>query len=449
MTFVPPQNPPQTNAPREAEVIVVGTGPGGATVARELSRRKKNVLMLEWGSARPIKGTLPQFARAAAVPGKSLLVTGDLCAMVRGVTTGGSSIFYYATAFDPPLEAFDAWGIDLRPAIAEIRAERPLAPLADDLMGPMATRIMQSARDLGYDWHKLPKFIDQAKCRPDCHRCNYGCPEGAKLSGRHFAEEARGNGARLISGARVERVLIENGRAVGVAYRYKGARRRAYATTVVVAAGGIGTPLILRNSGIPEAGRDFFFDPLIVVMGTVDSIRGGREIPMAAGMHRAKDGYVITDMTVPWALHAVLNTQVGRLDQLHRHRQTLAIMVKARDSLGGWLSARGGIRKRLTESDKVKIRKGDAQAREILAHAGARHIHRSWYLAAHPGGTAKIGHIVDSDLQTRFDHLYVCDCSVMPRAWGLPPSFTLMALGKRLAKHLTGEAPADPTAETL
>jgi choline dehydrogenase-like flavoprotein len=421
---------------QKADVIVVGTGPGGATVAREMTRRKKDVLMLEWGKAAPVRGTMLQYAASAAVPGKSLLMTADLCAMVRGITTGGSSMFYYGTAFEPPVAMFDACGIDLRREIEETRAELPVAPLGDELVGPMATRIMQSARELGYDWQKLPKFIDQEKCRPDCFRCNYGCPEGAKWSGRLSVDAARREGARLINGARVERVLVENGKAVGVAYRKRSQTHGAYAPTVVVSAGGIGSPLILRKSGLAQAGRDFFFDPLIVVMGIVDGIRGGREIPMAAGMHREADGYVITDMTVPWTLHAVLNTAVGRLDQLHRHRQTLAIMVKIKDRLGGRLTDRGGIRKRLTNADKVKIDTGYTQAREILAYAGARNIHRSGYLAAHPGGTAKIGEIVDRDLQTRIDGLYVCDCSVMPDAWGLPPTFTLVALGKRLARHL-------------
>jgi len=45
---------------------------------------------------------------------------------------------------------------------------------------------------------------------------------------------------------------------------------------------------------------------------------------------------------------------------------------------------------------------------------------------------------VDTDLKTAIDNLYVCDCSVMPEAWGLPPTFSLIALGKRLAKHLAG-----------
>jgi choline dehydrogenase-like flavoprotein len=67
---------------------------------------------------------------------------------------------------------------------------------------------------------------------------------------------------------------------------------------------------------------------------------------------------------------------------------------------------------------------------------GATDVYRSWYQAAHPGGTAKIGEIVDSNLKTEIDKLYVCDCSVVPEEWGLLPSLTLLALGKRLARHL-------------
>lgn len=427
------------NPAKEADVIVVGTGPGGATVAREMTRRGKDVLMLEWGDNKPIKGTMPQFAMAAAIPGKSFLVTSDLGGMVRGIITGGSSIFYYGTAFDPPLDIFDSYGIDLRGEIEEIRKELPIGPLSDELFGPMARRMMESARDLGYDWQKLPKFIYQDKCKPDCFRCNYGCPEGAKWSGRMFVDEAMQAGARLINAAKVSRVLVESGKAVGVEYEAKNEIQRVFASTVVVSAGGIGSPLILRESGIQEAGYDFFFDPLITVMGTVDDVRGGREIPMAGGMHVEEDGYVMTDMTVPLSLHMLLNAEVGRLDQLHTHQKTLQIMIKIKDSLGGRITDKGGIRKRMTELDKVKIFKGYAHAREILAHAGARNIHRSWYLAAHPGGTVKINDLVDTDLETEFDNLYVCDCSVMPEAWGLPPTFSLIALGKRLARHLAGE----------
>ena len=54
----------------------------------------------------------------------------------------------------------------------------------------------------------------------------------------------------------------------------------------------------------------------------------------------------------------------------------------------------------------------------------------------------KVGDLLDSDLKTEYNNLYVCDCSVIPEAWGLPPTLTIIGLGKRLAKHLTGEASA-------
>jgi choline dehydrogenase-like flavoprotein len=55
---------------------------------------------------------------------------------------------------------------------------------------------------------------------------------------------------------------------------------------------------------------------------------------------------------------------------------------------------------------------------------------------AHPGGTARIGQVVDENLKTEIENLYVCDTSVIPEPWGLPPVLTCIGLGKRLAKHL-------------
>ena len=52
---------------------------------------------------------------------------------------------------------------------------------------------------------------------------------------------------------------------------------------------------------------------------------------------------------------------------------------------------------------------------------------------------SKIGDVVDSNLKTQHDNLYVCDCSVIPEAWGLPPTLTILGLGKRLSKHLLRE----------
>jgi choline dehydrogenase-like flavoprotein len=118
-------------------------------------------------------------------------------------------------------------------------------------------------------------------------------------------------------------------------------------------------------------------------------------------------------------------------------RNTLQIMVKAKDELGGKLTDRGGVRKILNNVEKQKLRNGFERAKKILKNAGAKDIFKTQYLAAHPGGTVKVGDLVDSNLMTQYDNLFVCDCSVIPEAWGMPPTTTIIGLGKRLAKYLS------------
>lgn len=405
---------------KEYDAIIVGSGPGGATVAKELSQHDKKVLILEWGSNAPIKGTALQAARMIGIPGRSLLVTNKkLHLLLRGITTGGSSVFYCATAFDPPFEMLESHGVDIRNEIEELKNEIPIEPLSDALMGPMANRMMTSALDLGYDWQKINKFIFQDKCRTGCWRCAFGCPYDAKWTARNFAEEAVKNGATLVNGARVKSVLSDGSRATGVELKRRGRTYRVEAPTVVLGAGGIGSAEILRRSGVDNAGHDFFVDPLILATGKVPDINQGRELQMQAGWH-AKDEYVMTDLATP-------------------NVPKLSMMIKIKDGLGGRITNRGGCRKDLSRSDYAKLNDGFGHAKKILKNAGVESVSKSIVFAAHPGGTAKIGDVVDSNLKTARDNLYVCDCSVIPEAWGLPPTLTVLGLGKRLSKHLLKE----------
>lgn len=426
--------------PREFDTIVVGSGPGGGTVARELSRRGDRVLILERGPNRPISGTARQMMRELMVPGKSLLITPRLLGMVRGLTAGGSSVFYYATAFEPNHQMLARHGVDISVEVEELKAELPYGELDDELVGPLAMRIMESARELGYDWKKLPKLVFQEHCRPDCDRCTLGCPHGAKWTSRVFVDEAVDAGAVFLDRTRVDRVIVEDGETTGVEAMTREGRQRFRGGRVVLSAGGIGTPVILRASGITRAGDDFFYDPLVVVMGVVEDVEGGREFPMAAGIHLEEDGYVMTDLAWPRWLYQLFVAEVFRFDRLASHSRTLPIMVKIRDSLSGHLTRRGGVRKDLTEDDRAKVRSGFERAKGILEQAGAKGVFRTGYLAAHPGGTARIDDVVDANLQTEVDNLYVCDSSVIPEEWGLPPTLTLLGLGRRLGKHLSGDA---------
>ncbi len=422
---------------KQYDVIVVGSGPGGATVAKELTEKGKKVLILEWGSNAPVKGSLTQFVASAGIPGKNLLFADKkLLGMIRGTCTGGSSVFFCATAFDPPYETLNAYGIDIQNEINELKKELPIAPFSDDLVGPAAQLMMDSAIDLGYEWKKLNKFIYQDKCKLGCTKCSYGCPHGAKWTARNYVEEATENGAELINGAKVSKVIIENNVAVGVEYTKWFQTHQVFADKIVVAAGGIGSPVILRQSGIYNAGYDFFYDPLIMVFGTVGNLDSDGEPQMSAGVHMEDEGYLMTDLSFSTPVFGAQSALKFRGHRALTRNKTLMMMIKVKDNLGGRITWGGGVRKSPTKEDNAKLNQGYKRAKEIFENAGAKNIYSGWKLAAHPGGTVKIGEILDSDLKTRHDNLYVCDCSVIPEAWGLPPTLTLLGLGKRLANHL-------------
>ena len=251
----------------KTDVVIVGSGPGGATVARELSSKGKSVIILEWGKDNPPSRSIIsdpfRFFGGLNNRNKGFLETSTepVMTMLRCVTTGGSTMAYGGVSWDPPLDKFKRYGIDLSEAVKEIKEEITIEPLTDDQMGPAAKVISNSAIELGIEWNKIDRFFqDPEKFEHESYF--FGDKTGARWDARMWVMDAVNNGATLLNETFCEEVIVDGDKAIGVIATDKKKRQlEITADTVVVAAGGIGSPLILKKSGINDAGNSFFNDP--------------------------------------------------------------------------------------------------------------------------------------------------------------------------------------------
>jgi choline dehydrogenase-like flavoprotein len=423
----------------KAQTVIIGTGAGGATVARELARKGRDVLMLEEGAYHKPVGSWRTMLKMLDHMGNFASIEGTQ--MVRLLTVGGSTVIFCGVAYQPPAWFKERHGIDLDPYVAEIVKEFDLAPLPDRLIGGGSRRIMTAAREEGLDWNPFPHFIDPAQCDLSCPKCMIGCAKGAKWTARDYVEEALGRGARLKTQAHVEEVLSDGGRVTGVRGLAMSGPFTVEAERVIVAGGGLGTPMLLQASGIEDAGRNgFFIDPLCLTSGISKGPGSSHDIPMSCGtLEMQREGIIMTDVVDPWPLYFFGLIMGGPRRPKHflGYPRTLGIMTKARDPLTGSISPGGKVSKPLGQPELGLLARGREIATRILVRAGCdpQTILSAPPRGAHPGGTVRIDDVLDRDLQTEISGLYVCDSSVIPEPMGLPPALTIISLAKRLVNE--------------
>jgi choline dehydrogenase-like flavoprotein len=432
---------------QEYDTIIVGSGPGGATLARELATAGQRVLILERGRdwrGHPLYGTYPGALLYA--DRHALLFTREGLNIVRPLMVGGATTMYAGCSAPPPPWLKSRHGVDVEDDARALVDELRIAPLPPELRGAASTRVADAAVSLGMDWQPQDKFMLPARAQKfDCAaRCLLGCRCGAKWNAAEFVDEAIAAGATLRTRTRVARVLVEGGAVYGVTGTRpeRGVRRvfEARASRVILAAGGLGTPLRLRTAGV-AAGHGLAMDTTIMIYGSADGRGMGAEPPMTWSCEDHELDVMYSTLLDPWLMYPVIMAVKGITwpRTWPRWGRTLGVMIKLRDEISGGIDARGGVSKGLTRDDALRLDRAELVARRILMAAGCAEesLIRTPMRGTHPSATARIGDVVDAQLRTGIENLYVCDASVFPEALGRPTVLTILALARRLARQIT------------
>jgi choline dehydrogenase-like flavoprotein len=433
----------------QADVIVVGSGPGGASVARGLARAGRKVLILERGYDHRAKFYYGSYLGALRYTDRmALLFTEEGLNIIAPIMVGGGTSMYTGCSALPPSWFKNKYRIDLESEALAIVDELDIKPLPEELRGRASTRIALAGQACGYQWFPQPKFMNPSRCLAhghtfDCRAtCMLGCTCRAKWNAAEWIDDAVAHGALLKTSACVKRVLIEDRQAVGVEGRIGFQKFSARAETVVLAAGGIGSPRLLQNSGLDEAGIGLTMDTTVMVYGFTSYPGTGLEPPMTWSYEDDEAGFMLSTLTDPWLMYplAAIRKGFGPALRWLQWNKMLGIMIKLKDDISGGIYPGGKIRKPMTRDDRERLNLAYAQCKRILIEAGARRdsIFMRPLIGTHPSGTIRIGDMLDNDLQTQVKGLFVCDASVFPESLDRPTVLTILSLGRRFVKFWLG-----------
>ena len=419
--------------------IVVGTGAGGATAARELAMRGHEVLVLEAGGPfRPLTRRLAWAAplrRAGLMGGEGTIgrifpamearrSSGELV-LVRGVAEGGCTAVSCGNLARTD-RGLGEIGLDLTPEFEELEGLVRPAPLPRSRWRPLTARMFDAAEGMGLRPRPTPKAVDWERCA-SCGLCEVGCATGARWDSRRFLDEAVARGARLRSGTPVARVTVEGGRARGVVTA-RGEELRADA--VVLSAGAVGDARVLRASGLPVQDR-LWADIVMTVGGVSKGARMLQEPPMA--WFAQGDGYIVSpylDVLSHW-FHGPWR-DVPADDRV-------GVMVKLADDENGRVLADGSVEKAVTERDRRALDGAAGVVRGMMEAAGVEGPFVEGMLnGGHLGGTVPLAR---EDVATMHpsglpEGLWVADLSLAPRSQGMPTMLLAAALSLRVTREL-------------
>jgi choline dehydrogenase-like flavoprotein len=480
------------------DVVVVGSGAGGAVVAAELAEAGLDVIVLEEGGYHPsdtfTAEATAMIRRLYRAGGAQTTIGAPAISFSEGRCVGGSTTVNGGMCWRTPATVLRRWA-----------AEHDVAGILPEQMAPYFRRVErfvaasgQDPESIGADqrllragaerlgWAVLPNIRNQVHCG-GCNNCILGCPTDAKRSTLvSYIPRALGFGARLYADCRVEQVIMQGKRATGVRGRVTaddgraGAPFTVRARRVVLAAGAIQTPAILLRSAVRapcgQIGRNLTLHPNAAVAAMFDApVDGWQGVHQAYQVRQFQDeGLIMAAVNLPPGLLAMAvrryGAGLGAVMRQYNHIVTAGVLVE--DTGAGRVrllpNKEPAAFYNLADRDAQTLVRGTALLAEALFAAGARRVLTPFEGVAdlrsagdaralgarripaaamdlstvHVMGTARMGgdptrHVCDSYGRVyNTEGLTIADASLFPTPIGINPMETIMALATRNAARI-------------
>lgn len=486
----------------ECDFVIVGSGAGGGCSAAILSEAGFDVVVIEKGgylAERDFEHLEAEATRDMYLYGMRLATTDLGVQIIAGSTLGGGTVVNYSTSFKTPDLVLAQWaeesGIDAFvsgeiEASLDAAAERLGVNTDSSAAGKRDVLLEEGLKRLGWHVDALPRAVRGCTQDERCGFCGFGCRVGAKQSSmRTWLEDAQAAGARIVVGADVRRVRIDDGRATGIEATLDGKRIAVNAAKgVIVAAGAIESPALLLRSGLRgRVGHDLRLHPGNAAFGVFDDdVRiweGTLQARYSAEFRSQDDGYGPIfetvpvhpgsgSVTVPWAgaaEHRSLMADFGKLS---------FCAVLPRDKTSGRVrigkDGQPRVEYRTVAGDERRLTEGLINAGKVMEAAGARSIytlhhspiryqpngaseHEAWAeqirargmnakvitgFSYHQMGSCRMGldpssSAIDENNETHeVRDLFVMDSSAFPTASGVNPMLSIYGIAHRAVTRL-------------
>jgi len=483
----------------DADVVIVGTGPGGSAIARVLALAGKRVILLEEGPAQSrFQRSMPHTMRYHMQEGGAMVAMGAAAVSVaagRGV--GGGSLINSAICWRAPEDVLNGWAdrlngddrfssANLAKVYDEVGEIIGVTLTREEIAGENNQLIVRGAKALGLEAGLL--YRNTPGC-VGCGVCNYGCPSGGKWSvDRNLLAIARGAGAVVQADVKAHTIVVEGGRAVGVRGKVHHTDTREVvgeitvrAPQVVLSAGAVGTPRLIYTSNLadklgPRVGKGLHLHPGNAILGLAD-----HEVKMWLGATQAA---YFADPKLPGVLPHTLSLPPGALllamggaglpvkEHINVFDRMTGCLVMVSDKGEGTVSARADGSANLTyefaDVDLQNMRDGLKLTVDVLLAGGVKKLLvpiagagwvenrqaaldaidrasiRDYQLlyAAHPMATCRMGASIDTSVigPTGEAHglpgLHIADSSIFPTSLGVNPQWTTMVMATVIGRAM-------------